>query len=137
MSNPLEFQGILYSSNFVCYRQNWTFSTGTPVINSCLEFATIGVKLAAVIDCAGFIKSSPHGPRHRKLRFVPLLLSVAVTSLASCQTDTDKSIKEKLAAPPAFLDEQHQGPTLVRRDLPGHILPFDCAATEAYVHRVR
>lgn len=52
-------------------------------------------------------------------------------------SNTDKSIKDKLAAPPVFLDDQHQGPTLVPRDLPEQVVPFDCRATEAYLHRVR
>ena len=49
----------------------------------------------------------------------------------------DQEIKDKLAAPPLFLDEQHPGPTMVPRDLPNGIFPFDCRATEAYLHRVR
>jgi ankyrin repeat protein len=49
----------------------------------------------------------------------------------------DQEIKDKLAAPPLFLDEQHPGPTMVPNDLPNGIFPFDCRATEAYLHRVR
>ena len=52
-------------------------------------------------------------------------------------TDTEKAIKDKLAAPPVFLDDQHQGPSLVPKDLPEHVAPFDCRATEAYLHQVR
>ena len=55
----------------------------------------------------------------------------------TASTNIDKSIKDKLAAPPVFLDGQHQGPTLVPRDLPDQVVPFDCRATEAYLHRVR
>ena len=55
----------------------------------------------------------------------------------AASSDTDRSIKDKLAAPPVFLDDQHQGPTLVPRDLPEQVVPFDCRATEAYLHRVR
>jgi len=43
MSDPPEFQGILYSSNFVCYRQNWTFSTGTLHITQYQKAPTFAV----------------------------------------------------------------------------------------------
>ena len=72
--------------------------------------------------------------------FVLPVLVLTFTSLLLGQTassDTDKSIKEKLAAPAMSLDEQHQGPTMIPRDLPDGIMPFDCRATEVFLHRVR
>jgi ankyrin repeat protein len=68
--------------------------------------------------------------------FLTLPLAVVLAAQDSIPKD-DKAIKDKLAAPPVFLDEQHQGPTLVPRDLPAQIFPFDCRATQAYLHRVR
>jgi ankyrin repeat protein len=69
---------------------------------------------------------------------VTLVLSVPVSLNGQSQDPRqDQEIKDKLAAPPLFLDKQHSGPTLVPRDLPNWIFPFDCRATEAYLHRVR
>lgn len=74
----------------------------------------------------------------RGLALLALLFMVSSLSFGqAASSDTDKSIKDKLAAPPVFLDDQHQGPTLVPRDLPEHVVPFDCRATEAYLHQVR
>ena len=87
---------------------------------------------------AGFVKGSASRPKHNNTKRVfVFVLPVALAWSAIGQTDRDKSIKEKLAAPPVSLDEQHQGPTLVPRDLPEQVLPFDCRATQAYVHRLR
>jgi ankyrin repeat protein len=69
-----------------------------------------------------------------------ILLTIPLAAVLVAQDSSpkdDKAIKDKLAAPPVFLDEQHRGPTLVPRDLPAHIYPFDCRATQAYLHRVR
>ena len=67
-----------------------------------------------------------------------LMIPFAAILLAQDSTPKDdKAIKDKLAAPPIFLDEQHQGPTLVPKDLPAQIFPFDCRAAQAYLHRVR
>lgn len=73
----------------------------------------------------------------RKYTIFLTLPLVAVLAAQDSTSKDDNAIKEKLAAPPVFLDEQHQGPTLVPRDLPAQILPFDCRATQAYLHRVR
>ena len=74
----------------------------------------------------------------RGLALLPLLFVLSSLSFGqAASSDTDKSIKDKLSAPPVFLDDQHQGPTLVPRDLPDQVVPFDCRATEAYLHRVR
>lgn len=66
-----------------------------------------------------------------------VFMSVSLSLGQTTPTDNDKPIKDKLAAPPVFLDDKHQGPTLVPRDLPEQVVPFDCRATEAYLHRVR
>src|ERR1700722_18019947 len=67
-----------------------------------------------------------------------LVLAIPVSAFGqSPNPRQDQVIKDKLAAPPLFLDEQHPGPTMVPKDLPSGIFPFDCRATEAYLHRVR
>jgi ankyrin repeat protein len=67
-----------------------------------------------------------------------LVLTIPVSAFGqSPNPQQDQVIKDKLAAPPLFLDEQHPGPTMVPKDLPKGIFPFDCRATEAYLHRVR
>lgn len=67
-----------------------------------------------------------------------LAVATAVAALGqSTDQQVDQAIKDKLAAPPLSLDEQHPGPTMVPKDLPSGIFPFDCRATEAYLHRVR
>lgn len=67
-----------------------------------------------------------------------LVVPLAATLLAQdTSPNHDKAIRDKLAAPPLFLDEQHQGPTFVPKDLPPRIHPFDCRATQAFLHRVR
>jgi ankyrin repeat protein len=66
-----------------------------------------------------------------------VLIASALASFAQTVDEKrEQAIKEKLAAPPLFLDEKHPGPTLVPKDLPSHIFPFDCRATQAYLHRV-
>src|SRR5882724_388568 len=67
-----------------------------------------------------------------------LAMATATSVLGqSTNQQGDQAIKDKLAAPPLFLDEQHPGPTMIPKDLPSEIFPFDCRATEAYLHRVR
>jgi ankyrin repeat protein len=69
---------------------------------------------------------------------VTFVLAVPTSIIGqSPDSQQDQEIKDKLAAPPLFLDEHHPGPTMVPRDLPNGIFPFDCRATEAYLHRVR
>ncbi len=60
-----------------------------------------------------------------------LAVATAVAALGqSTDQQVDQAIKDKLAAPPLSLDEQHPGPTMVPKDLPSGIFPFDCRATE-------
>jgi ankyrin repeat protein len=67
-----------------------------------------------------------------------LAMATAISVLGqSANQQGDKAIRDKLAAPPLFLDEQHPGPTMIPKDLPSEIFPFDCRATQAYLHRVR
>lgn len=73
----------------------------------------------------------------RKYAISLTILFAAALAAQNSNPKEDKAIKEKLAAPPVFLDEQHQGPTFIPRDLPAQIFPFDCRATQAYLHRVR
>jgi len=69
---------------------------------------------------------------------VALVLAVPSSLIGQSQSlQQDQAIKDKLAAPPLFLDETHPGPTMVPKDLPNSIFPFDCRAVEAYLHRVR
>lgn len=75
---------------------------------------------------------------HRfKICCVVVLATPALIAAQSQNPQQDQEIKNKLAAPPLFLDEQHPGPTMVPKDLPNGIFPFDCRATEAYLHRVK
>jgi ankyrin repeat protein len=66
-----------------------------------------------------------------------VLIASALASFAQTADEKrEQAIKDKLAAPPLFLDEKHPGPTLVPKDLPKHIFPLDCRASQAYLHRV-
>ena len=66
-----------------------------------------------------------------------LLFGQGVSVIAQSTPQTDQAIRDKLAGPPTFLDEKHQGPTLVPTGLPTWVFPFDCRATQAYLHRMR
>src|SRR5271156_6151594 len=67
-----------------------------------------------------------------------LFLAAPISLIGQSQNlQQDQAIKDKLAAPPLFLDETHPGPTMVPKDFPNSIFPFDCRAVEAYLHRVR
>jgi len=66
-----------------------------------------------------------------------ILIGSALPSFAQTADEKrEQAIKDKLAAPPLFLDEKHPGPTLAPKDLPKHIFPLDCRASQAYLHRV-
>jgi uncharacterized protein len=60
---------------------------------------------------------------------------VTVLPAQTANEHRDQAIKGKLAAPPLFLDEEHPGPKMFPENAPKHILPFDCRASQAYLHR--
>jgi hypothetical protein len=66
-----------------------------------------------------------------------LLFGQWASLMAQSTPQADQAIQDKLAGPPTFLDEKHQGPTLVPTGLPTWVFPFDCRATQAYLHRMR
>ena len=79
-----------------------------------------------------------HYPSRILIICATLVLAAPISIIGQSQNhQQDQAIKNKLAAPPLFLDEQHPGPTMFPKDLPNGIFPFDCRATEAYLHRVR
>jgi hypothetical protein len=84
----------------------------------------------------GVIRPVLYGPASKWIVPVAFLLIVSSCCGQNSATDADKAIQDKLAAPPVFLDAQHEGPNLVPKDLPEQIVPFDCRATEVYLHQV-